>query len=115
MAIDMKLPKRQGELLERVCLKRYRVVFDHYMGSFRPNESVRVYDEHGDPGVVGGSVDASFRPSTAEALRSKGLVRYTKTERYADHSILKPTSEGLDAFAASGGIERARRAMRANA
>lgn len=90
------LSKRQTELLERVCLKRYRVQFDHYMGSFRRSESVSVFDTSGS---YERPADYSFRPSTAEALRSKGLVRYASTGA-SGTSIVKPTREGLEHFSA---------------
>lgn len=85
------LSERQRELLERVCLKRYTVVFQHYMGSFRPNESVDV-DEEGKL-----RTDRSFRPTTVEALRSRGLVRLVSQGQGWSH--VKPTRAGLELFA----------------
>jgi hypothetical protein len=96
-----KLTKRQTELLERVCLKRYRVTFLHYMGSFRPNEGVEVTDTTKTETTPWqeGAVDYTFRPATAEALRSKGLVSYHGDGR--GFSTLKPTRAGLDLFNAN--------------
>jgi hypothetical protein len=96
-----KLPARQAELLERVCLKRYTVTFVHYMGSFQPNESVIVVDAQTPQGVVGAAIDRSFRPSTTEALRSKGLVRYSREGVGPGTSILEPTRLGLETFKSS--------------
>lgn len=89
--MSTRLSTRQAELLERVCLRRYTVHFAHYMGSFTPNESVRVEDSEG-------SWDSSFRPSTADALRSRGLVRYQRQGH--GFSILVPTTEGMRIYRA---------------
>lgn len=94
-----RLSRRQSEMLERVCLRRYTVVFEHYMGSHRPNESVYV-DE-----AVGGQEetqrDWSFRPTTVEALRQRKLVHLVSIGQ--GHSHVKPTAAGLDAYRAARG------------
>lgn len=100
----MTLPKRQRELLERVCLKRYRVLFSHYLGTFNPNERVTVYDYgrgRRPETAEYESADQSFRPSTAEALRKRGLIHYSKKDQVAGHSLLQPTRAGLDHYLAS--------------
>lgn len=88
-----KLSARQMALLERVCLKRYIVIFGHYMGSMQPNESVRVEED----GVR--LADHTFRPATVESLRSRGLVRLVRQGQGWSH--VKPTSEGLESFRAA--------------
>lgn len=85
-----RLSERQRELLERVCLKRYTVVFEHYMGSFRPNESV--YVDAND----NSRRDHSFRPATVEALRKRGLVHLVSKGQGWSH--VKPTAAGLDLY-----------------
>lgn len=89
--MSARLSTRQMELLERVCLRRYTVHFNHYMGSFSPNESVRVADSEG-------SWDDSFRPATVEALRQRGLVSFRR--RGPGFSIVIPTADGLELYRA---------------
>ena|ERR687890_1779715 len=92
MSTSKPLTDRQAALLERVCLRRYTVIFAHYMGNHQPNESVRVDDQQG-------GCDHTFRPTTAESLRARGLVRYA--HRGHGFSHVKPTQAGLDHYRAS--------------
>lgn len=85
------MSKRQRELLERVCLKRYRVVFHHYMGSFHDSESVSVESD-------AAAADNSFRASTVAALRDRELIILRKDG--PGTSVVVPTRAGLDAFIA---------------
>lgn len=98
-----KLSKRQAELFERVCLKRYRVMHEGYMGSWRPNESILVYEL--DAGrTIAVHTDRSFRSSTYDALRDRGLVRAQRARVGGDNSSeVKPTSEGIELFKAMKG------------
>ena len=89
-----KLSDRQAALLTRICLKRYEVIHEGYMGSWRPNESVRVWDR-----IDRGASDRSFRTSTLGALIDKGLVRRVPVELGRDNSAeVKPTKAGLELF-----------------
>jgi hypothetical protein len=92
MSTSKPLTDRQAALLERVCLRRYTVVFYHYMGTHRPNDSVRIDDEQGD-------YDRTFRPATVESLRARGLVRYVSQGPGWSH--IKPTQAGLDHYRAN--------------
>jgi hypothetical protein len=79
MSTSKPLTDRQAALLERVCLRRYTVIFAHYMGNHQPNESVRVDDQQGGC--------------------ARGLVRYA--HRGHGFSHVKPTQAGLDHYRAS--------------
>jgi hypothetical protein len=93
-----KLSARQEALLERVCLRRYEVQFDHYMGSFQPNESVTIYKLDLDGKRIWNErADRSFRPATAEALRSRGLVQFLRNSG-PGFSIVVPTRAGLELY-----------------
>lgn len=96
MPTTTKISKRQTELLQRICLKRYTVRLHHYMGWFNPNEYVTVEEERSPTDEQRAYTDRTFRPSTVEALRSKGLVRYVKSSQGV--SIILPTRAGLDLF-----------------
>lgn len=91
MTAPIGLSKRQAELLERVCLKRYTVAFTHYMGNHQPNESVRIDDATGDT-----FSDFTFRPTTVYALHSKGLVQFKRQAHGFSHIL--PTRAGLDYY-----------------
>jgi hypothetical protein len=95
-----KLSDRQHQLLKRVCLKRYRVMHEGYLGSFRPNASVVIYDNNSGGFEIGSAIDGSFRPSTVNALRDRGLVRLTMAESGCNDNTteVKPTAEGLRVY-----------------
>jgi hypothetical protein len=47
------------------------------------------------------SIDRTFRPSTAEALHRRSLIRFSKEGQPTGQSLLKPTRAGLDQYIAS--------------
>ena len=67
----------------------------------RPNESVAIYD-YGRGKVAEGpdyeSVDRSFRPSSATALRTRKLVHFSKAGQASGYSVIVPTQAGLDHY-----------------
>jgi len=92
----LRLSNRQQELLKRVCLKRYTVVFEGYMGSWRPSESVHVTER--DVPLE----DRTFRASTLHALADKGLVTIGRAPLGRDNSSeVKPTVAGLELYKAT--------------
>ncbi len=93
----MTLSKRQGELLEKVCLKKWEVQADDYMGWFQPHQSVRVINRM--PQCQQDRVeDVSFRISTVSKLVSLGLAIHTRKDGARTYTVIKPTKAGLEAF-----------------
>jgi hypothetical protein len=84
-----RLSPTQEELLVAVCLKRYAVTYEGYMGSFRPYATVNVED------VLAKGPPMRYRATTVEALRNRGFVTIRTGFARDNSGPVRPTANGI--------------------